>query len=927
MTTDEQTSQRQTMNGRDLMFPRFRRLEGREDAMLPIDSRPVITLIAWLLVIAGHNAPADVLPPAPDRFASKDVDETPDFQRHIVPLFGRLGCNGRSCHGSFQGRGGFRLSLFGYDFQADYSALTQKQEEMRVDVDDPAQSLILTKPTDEFNHEGGLRYKKNSWQYHLIRRWIESGAPFDKADIQKLVRLEIVPDEIGFEGKDQEVQLRAIARWSDGTREDVTPLCRFRTNDEQVAGIDQNGLVRSNGTGDTHVIVFYDNAVVPVPVLRPVSSQAVAKYPVVPTPTKIDKLVLDKLRKLRIVPSERCSDAEFLRRVRIDMTGSLPTPEEVRNFLADDTPNKRERKIDELLDTPAYAAWWATKLCDFTGNNSEQLQNATPMRGAAAREWYDWIHRRVAENTPYDELVAGIVTAKSRKTDQDYLEFCEEMSSMYRDGDGAGYADLPCLTHYWARRDFRELEARAIGFAYSFLGQRIQCAQCHKHPFDQWTKDDFHQFKNFFSRVVAGRQGASPEGRKQYNLLIQRLGLKGKRGGDLRRMLPQLVEQGKTIPFPEVYLSTKPVPSRNPDGDYPVFEHAKLLGGEVVDVDGSDDPRDALMEWLRDKDNPYFARALVNRVWASYFNVGIVDPPDDLSLANPPSNESLLDYLAKGFIESGFDMKWVHRTIVGSRTYQLSWVPNETNRDDRKNFSHAIPRRLPAEVAYDAVRQATASSDEIAAMHADPARRAIAEAGAGYSYRRTGGSAYALTVFGRSTRDSNCDCDRSTQPSLLQTIYLQNDDEVLRLISQRKGGWIDEVARQFSPHRPNAARPDAAQVARLRKQVAQLQTKVQRLRKAGDVQEAQAMMRRLSVQRKRLAEIAQQSRQTETVEIPEDQFEQIVNDAYLRTLSRYPNESELTRSRQHIAEADNAIDGVRDLLWALLNTKEFIVNR
>ncbi len=293
------------------------------------------SLLSFLvaLCVAGSAAPSraegEVQRPISERFAAADVQETPSFQRHVVNLFGRLGCNGRACHGSFQGRGGFELSLFGYDFKADHAALLAK-DRSRIDVEHPEQSLILVKPTNADMHEGGQRYEKDSWQYHVFLRWIQSGAKLaEQPDLLK--RLDVTPAEIRFRKKGEQVQLKAIAVWEDGTQEDVTPLCRFQTNDEEVAKINVSGQVTAGEPGDTHVVVSYDNGVQPVPVLQPVSelTEANGKYPQVPTPTKVDQLVVAKLRKLGMVPADLCDDAEFLRRVCLDMTGTLPTPQEV----------------------------------------------------------------------------------------------------------------------------------------------------------------------------------------------------------------------------------------------------------------------------------------------------------------------------------------------------------------------------------------------------------------------------------------------------------------------------------------------------------------------------------------------------------------------------------------------------------------------
>ena len=718
--------------------------------------------LAMLLSSSLASAADEVQKPISDRFTQLEGDEVPDFQKHVSPLFGRLGCNGRSCHGSFQGRGDFRLSLFGYDFKADHEALMDAKRP-RVNVEKVDESLILAKPTDADYHEGGERYKKGSWQHHVLRRWVAGGAKYDAQAVQKLVQLNVSPQEIQFTKAGDTVQMRAVAVWPDGSQEDVTPLCRFLSNNEQVAKINENGLVTATEAGDTHVVISYDNAVVPIPVIRPVSPLAGKNYPKVSTPTQIDKLVVEKLQKLGVVPSSVAGDAEFLRRVSLDLTGTLPSATEVEAFLADKSPNKRAEKVEQLLESPAYAAWWTTKLCDFTGNNETQLNNVSPVRSAPAQEWYDWIYKRVAENTPYDQIAEGIVLGQSRKPGQDYKAYCEEMSVLYKGDSQETFADRPSMPYYWARNNYRQPEERAIGMAYTFLGIRIQCAQCHKHPFDQWSKADFDAFKAFFGRVQFSQTSArDKESQEQYKAIMAGTGLdESLKGNDLRRKLPDILKEGKIIPFGEVYvLKPTPAPARN-NGNRnnrpaPAGSTARVLGGEEIDLNGIEDARVPLMEWMRSKDNPYFAKAFVNRVWANYFNVGIVEPPDDMSLANPPSNRPLLDYLAQGFLDHEFDMKWLHREIIASDTYQRTWQPNETNGKDERNFARAIPRRLPAEVAYDAITVATLSDAKASAARSELKGRAIsiASSSARVQGNTAGNAAFGLQVFGRSTRES-----------------------------------------------------------------------------------------------------------------------------------------------------------------------------
>ena len=318
--------------------------------MLNHSAKALLTIILFSSVAVFVDADDKTKKDITQRFRSASTKENPDFQKHLIPLMSRLGCNGRACHGSFQGRGGFQLSLFGYDFDGDYKAIHEKDSD-RVQLEDIFESLILSKPTDEDGHGGGKRFSEDSWAYNVIRRWLEAGAK--RHAEHKLVRLEVTPKEINFSSLDQQVQLKAIAVWGDGTREDVTPLCRFQSNDEQISTIDKNGLVKSGKQGDSHVVVFYDKAVVPVPIIRPFTEKFGDAYPKTETPTAIDKLVVQKLRKLGITQSQLADDATFLRRVSLDITGTLPSPDEIKTFLANTSPNKRQKKIDELLDSPA----------------------------------------------------------------------------------------------------------------------------------------------------------------------------------------------------------------------------------------------------------------------------------------------------------------------------------------------------------------------------------------------------------------------------------------------------------------------------------------------------------------------------------------------------------------------------------------------
>ncbi len=861
------------------------------------------------------------VPPALLRFVADGAAEVPDFQRHVLPLMGRVGCNTRSCHGSFQGQGGFRLSLFGYDFQADRETLL-KDGSKRVTLDDPEGSKILAKPTLAMPHKGGKRLEEGTWQYRLLVRWIEGGAKGVERP-SHFERLEVTPGEITFKGHGEKVPLRVIAHWAGGGTEDVTCLSRFRTNDESIAEVSEDGVVTSTGAGDTHVVAFYDNGVAPVPVLRPVSDLANEKYPPTQTSTKVDELVVAKLRKLGIVPSPPCSDPEFLRRVGIDLTGTLPTPTEVEEFFSDPAPDKRARKVEDLLARPSYAAWWTTKLCDITGDGPKVL-NVQQVGPQAPRQWYEWLHKRVLANEPYDKIVAGLVLATSRPKGQDYLAYVKEMASYAKADapDAPKFADRETMPWFWARQNFRKPEERVIGFSHAFLGVRLECAQCHKHPFDQWTQDDFNRFGAFFNKV---NFGLAPESREASKKLNEETGLDKLQGGEKNRKVQQMRAAGEVTPWQEVFVAKAGgPPGKVADakklGPMPAGRvvSAKVLGGDEVSIAGVEDPRGPLMDWLRSEDNPYFAKAFVNRVWANYFGAGLVNPTDDMNLANPPSNAPLFDSLADGFVDHGFDMKWLHREIVLSAAYQRGWQVNETNRLDERNQSRAVIRRLPAEVLIDAVAQATAGSKALLAASTDMAPRAIGPR-AGSGQGRQGNGNYAAKVFGSSTRETNCDCNRSDEPNLLQAIYLQNDAD-LDIALNRPDGWLAErlgvkpKAGDAPIPAPDLEGTPMAELERRLKQARELDQKPRIARLEGRIAYVKARGDRSDPKPSPAPALT-----------PADR-ESFVREAYLRTLGRGPTDSEFKLATAHLASAADAPRSLRELLWALLNTKEFTTN-
>jgi hypothetical protein len=482
------------------------------------------------------------------------------------------------------------------------------------------------------------------------------------------------------------------------------------------------------------------------------------------------------------------------------------------------------------------------------------------------------------------------------------------------------------MPHFWARRQFNQAKDKAMTFSYAFLGVRLQCAECHKHPFDQWTKQDFEQFSAFFDRVA---YGYAPDATQAVKAMEEGLGLKKLKDKEAA----QLIADGKVLPWNEVYLRDPGQRGGKDRGDKATKRQArpagrvitpKLLGGEEVVAEQYPDPRAALMEWMRSEDNPYFAKAWVNRVWASYFNVGIIEPPDDMNLAHPPSNEPLLAYLTRSFVEHGYDMKWLHREILNSRTYQLSWRHNVSNRLDTRNFSHAIIRRLPAEVAYDAIVQATVATGRV-----EQARDNLADRAVGVSSSYTGlkkGGNYVLSLFGKPARTTNCDCERSNEPSLLQTIYLRNDQSMLSLL-ERGDGWLKQIDPASNRQRKNLL----AQQSKLADSIAEQERKLKAADDEGDNKQRKTSeheLERLQRQAQQLeAAIAKDKERNPdlpAVEVPADE---LIREAYLRTLSRLPDDDEQRVAMRYLNESETPASGMKDLMWALLNTKEFIVNR
>lgn len=692
-----------------------------------------------------------------------ELTDGPQFARQVVAVLDRLGCNSGACHGSFRGQNGFRLSLFGSEPAIDYEFIANDAFGRRINRNDPEQSLLLLKPTLQTSHRGGLKLTRGSAEYQLLREWIAAGARYNSATEAPVARIEVTPAEVVLVPHSGKANIRVTAFYGDGVQADVTALSRFETLNDEVALVDRDGQITCQEAGDAPILVRYAGQVAVVQVLVPrAGSPAVADL--YTSTGFIDDEINGKLRKLNLAPSALCSDVKFLRRVSLDLIGTLPTPVEIRAFVADTQPYKRARKIDELLERPEYAAFWATRFSDWTGNDTRYLAN--PYRPRQSKQWHDWFRDKLTRNVPYSALATGVVAATSHEGQkpEEWQAWAKAEDQRLKGKDwNFEYGKRKTLDLLYIKARNLDPDNLALQISYCFLGVKIECAQCHKHPMDRWTQADFGSFASTFAYV-----GVSKEFGHQ--------------------ALPlEAATNNGMVGINEVFALEAPrkqyTDPRNGQALQP-----KALGGPALPAGKDQDPRAALAAWMTAPANPYFARAMVNRLWAHYFGRGLVEPPDALAAANPASHPVLLDELARRFAASGYDLKALHRLLLNTHAYQRSRQANEANRGDHRNFSHALVRRLGAEQVIDAVAQATGVPPQFDAKDAPPGTRAIEIAPS----RLTGSDAYALTIFGRPQRQQNCDCERSSQPGLPQTLYLFNDSDLLSKI-RKPGGRLEKL--------------------------------------------------------------------------------------------------------------------------------------
>ncbi|HEU4753373.1 MAG TPA: DUF1549 and DUF1553 domain-containing protein, partial [Armatimonadota bacterium] len=711
----------------------------------------------------------------------QDVD-TPSqwsFANEIVPVFTKAGCNVGGCHGSPSGRGGFRLSLFGYEPDYDYDMVTKDRNGSRINRNQPSLSLVLQKPAGEVPHGGGTRFKKGSEFYNRILDWLKAGAPKQPEFDPRVARVEIFPKEWVLDKPGQAQQILVMAVRDDGTTQDVTEYARYNSNDDQVAEVDEDGKMTAAKPGETAIMIRYLNGVGVVNVRVPRAPLPAAAFAGFKPVNYIDQLVLEKLRDVRIPPSGLANDSEFLRRAYIDTCGLTPTVEEAKQFLDDRSPDKREKLVDQLLNRPEFVDYWTLRFSDLLRNNQQVKQDK------GLQVFYRWIRDSVRDNKPWDQMARELILSS-----------------------GSGYRNGP--VNWYNIGDVGQDYPLFLASATSqvFLGVRMDCARCHNHPFEAWSQMDYYSLAAFFART------------------------RMKNGPDENEKIFFSSADG------EVYHPRRD--RSRPDAVIP----AKLLGGNVVTFAPDEDRREKLADWITSPANPWFKRSIANRIWNNFFGRGIVQPVDDYRLTNPAANEKLLDTLGEKVVAYKFNLKALMRDILLSRTYQTSSQPVKENQDDRLYASHALPRRLYAEVLLDAITTATDVPEKFGPY--EYGRRAVSVP----DNRVPNGF---LDLFGRARRENACECERTEETNVSMVLNLVN------------GSTLNDRLRNPS-----------GRVAR-------------------------------AVAAKKGAK-------------------EIIEEFYLAALSRRPTAREVTLAEQLMAKAPSPQEGAEDLMWGLLNMKEFMFN-
>lgn len=706
----------------------------------------------------------------PVKVSNATVRPAISFKKDVMPVLTRSGCNTGSCHGAARGKDGFRMSLFGFDPDGDYHRVTREIGARRINLAVPTESLFLKKAAGSVPHSGGKLFAEDSDYYATLLEWLQNGAPKDPADAQPpaVTSVDFYPPQAVLEGEAASQRFVAVANYADGTTRDVSRLAAFSTNNPTSTEVDPYGGVIAGARGEAFIMARFDTHTVGSQVLVLPEGLQYTAPPI--TGNYIDQLVGKKMQQLRILPSEICTDEEYLRRATIDITGLLPTPEEYEAFMKDTAPDKRATLVERLLGRKEFSEIWAMKFAQLL-----MIKSSNQVSYKSAFLYANWLTDKFARNVPVDEMVRELLTAEG------------------------GTFSSPATNFYEVERDTLKT---AENVAQVFMGIRTQCAQCHNHPFDRWTMDDYYGFASFFSQI--GRKTA-----EDYREQI----VYDRRGGDVKHPVNGAVMT-------------------------PTY-----LGDGAAETSGKD-RRAVVAEWLTAPENPYFAKSMANRVWAHFLGVGIVDPVDDIRISNPASNPELFETLGNKLVEYKFDFRQLVRDICASEAYQRSVVSNESNVDDTRNYTHALPRRIPAESMLDVVCQVTEAKDKFRGLPLGARAVQIADG-------RT--STYFLTTFGRSPRDTVCDCEATTDPSLSQALHLLNGSAISGKISQ--GKVIERMLK------------DDGMTA-----------------------------------------------------------EQVIEKLYIRCLSRFPTDEEKKKLLVSVGEAANEQQGLEDVFWAVMNSREFVFN-
>jgi hypothetical protein len=711
------------------------------------------------------------------------------FPNDVIPQLTRAGCNSGACHGTPSGKNNFRLSLLGFEPKSDHEYLTREARGRRVFPTAPDESFLLQKASGRAPHGGGVRIKPFSAEYNLIRRWIAEGLPYGPADDPMVERIAVSPTS-RVVSPDAFQQLIVTAWFDDGTTRDITHVAEYKANQPDMCDVDHHGRVHvKDRTGTTSVMIRFQEHVSAFMATVPLGKPT----PNLPAPANfVDRHVFAKLKTLGLPPSEECDDSTFLRRVTLDITGRIPTLDETRTFLTSKDPNKRTAKIDQLLESVGYAQLFANKWAGILRNKS---QGGLEQVSRETHGFYDWIQASLNANKPFDRFATELVTARGNP------------------------ATNPAVSWYRAVKDPKDQMA---DIAQVFLGVRIQCAQCHHHPYEKWSQDDYYGFEAFFSTI----------GRKE-----------------VRKMPENDVVYHKRI------LAVAKNPNNNVDVRPTPLDEA------AIDVPPERDPRIDLSEWMTAQNNPFFAKVLVNRYWKHFFGRGLIEPEDDLRVTNPATHPELINALSSSFIESGFDLKQLCRTIAGSRTYQRSSFPNEYNGDDEQNFARYYPRRMAAEVMLDAINDVAGAKNSFG-------RQPVGVRAVALPDDSTNTESFFLRVFGRPQMDTACECERTASADLAQSLHLLNSDAMHGILAAANGRAV-------------------------------------------------------------------------TLSREKDRDDKVrVTDLYQHALSRNPTDNELQVALAHIARkkmraatgpasspADQAVkEAYEDIVWVVVNTKEFLFN-